>query len=911
MTSAQHLRVWTITAQQPTRLTKSYHLDAAGTLTKREGSLYLSRGHVAPVDLDGLDGFAAHLASLSTAQALTYGGPDGERRVLTDRDWNEAGRPSDAVARIRDHFAFERRPGVMMLDYDPDGETVLDRDELVAAVRAAAPGLAGSPMLWLPSSSSYLHRSDTGERLTGLRGQRLYIAVQDATDIPRAGATLVDRLWHAGHGRVEVSKSGQKLERTAVDASVFQPERLDFAAGAACEDPVEQHRGSPVRIEGDGPELVDTTTAIPELDETERKAVEAEKRRAKAAADPHSRAVKAAWIEERAGELTTDHDDDAQASRARRCAQRAVEDGVLTGDFTVLVRQDGADKVVTVGELLDRKASWHRVVCRDPLEPDYRGGVLCGIVYTLGGQPCLYSQAHGGRRYTLIRQPARVQITGGRRSQVVDDTLSCLAEDPAFYDFGDALVHMSGGDAFRLDGPVVDYYVGRSLQFYKTRKASKEHRDQTGEAWIEVDEDVPGPVRDQLLGLKKRRGLKPLRDVVTAPTLRPDGTVIDQPGYDPASGIFYHGPEGLSVPTHPTSEQAADAVKRLLRPFRRFPFETPADTGGLLAALITAAVRPALKTCPAFGMDASAWGSGKTLLAQCIGALRTGRVPAAMPTVEDNEEEVRKRLYSAALAGEQFILWDNVLGQFNSASLASYATSETVSDRILGGNSHMAVPWNAMVVISGNNLCLTGDLPRRVVKVRIVPDVEVPASREFNFDPLAMTLRNRRDMVVAALTLVRYRLTAKTTTSGTVGSFEDWNRLVRQTVQVIGRDIAPDIGDPLELIENTQQASPEAQADGDLMEALRDRFGDMRFTAKDVVQSVRGWQTDISNHERNEALGEALRAIVGERPNLSLRTVGRVLHYRSDRIAAGRRLRKGKKGSQGTLWHVEAVEPPG
>ena len=121
---------------------------------------------------------------------------------------------------------------------------------------------------------------ETGEDLTGLRGQRIYLIVQEAGDIPRAGAALVDRLWAAGHGRIAVSVAGTALERCPVDSSVWQPEHLDFAAGAACGEGLVQRRGAPVLIPGSG-DIVDTRVALPD-EPAIAKAAAAARRRAKA-----------------------------------------------------------------------------------------------------------------------------------------------------------------------------------------------------------------------------------------------------------------------------------------------------------------------------------------------------------------------------------------------------------------------------------------------------------------------------------------------------------------------------------------------------------------------------------------------------------------------------------------------------
>jgi hypothetical protein len=84
-------------------------------------------------------------------------------------------------------------------------------------------------MLWRISASSGICAPD-GRELTGIRGQRLYIPVTDASHIPLAGEALAALLWAAGHGYALVGKAGQVLLRTLIDASIWEPERLDFAA---------------------------------------------------------------------------------------------------------------------------------------------------------------------------------------------------------------------------------------------------------------------------------------------------------------------------------------------------------------------------------------------------------------------------------------------------------------------------------------------------------------------------------------------------------------------------------------------------------------------------------------------------------------------------------------------------------
>ena len=69
-----------------------------------------------------------------------------------------------------------------------------------------------------------------------------------------------------------------------------------------------------------------------------------------------------------------------------------------------------------------------------------------------------------------------------------------------------------------------------------------------------------------------------------------------------------------------------------MHPFNGFPFVDARARAALLSALLTAAVRPILPTAPAHGFDAPTVGSGKTLLARCIGRSSRGTIRGSYPS---------------------------------------------------------------------------------------------------------------------------------------------------------------------------------------------------------------------------------------------------------------------------------------
>lgn len=878
MTDAATLSI--ITAVNPERLSKGFSLGVEGDLLKSPGG-NLVQGKVETRDLASLADLAAILQSLTPAQALVYGVPiSAAARVMTRKAFAEAGKPEGATTRTNDAFQWPQGPGVMMLDYDPDaGGDPLDRGALVQAIRAAAPGLAGAGLLWWPSASSCIWQADT--ELRGIKGQRLYLIVQDAADIPRAGEALVDRLWLAGHGHIEISASGAMLERTLVDASVWQSSRLDFAGGAACGAGLTQRRGDPVIIEGSA-QPIDSRATLPDLTPEERERLTAIKIEAKGAAQPEAEGVKDEWIERRVQEMVApeDQSDPEAIKKAEGNARRALETGVLAGDFVVQVERCGKVEAVAVGDLLDNRARWHGCMTRDPLEPEYDGARLVGRLYLMQARPVLHSFAHGGRAYKLHRAPARVELVRGHTSEAATATIDILRRDPVAFDFGGQLALADDGRVHPLCEHSLAHHLGSVTQFWKLVPQ--------GDVSVPVDSDPPAGLLKQIIAQGERRRLKPLDGVITGPTIRLDGSVLDAPGYDLATRLLFDpmGEDVPEVPTSPTMAQAGDALDVLLHPFQTFPFVDATARGALLAAILTAAVRPVLPTSPAFGFDAPIQGSGKTLLASCIGAMIEGRAPDVWPHTQGrDDEETRKRLFTALRTGGRALVWDNITGTFDSASMAAFITADAMIDRVLGKSESVRIPNRALLILTGNNMSLAGDLPRRVIICRIDPETEQPFARQFDLDPLQWVLDNRVDMLTAACTLIRARFThMHKAAPGRLASFEPWDDLVRQTVVWAGKALAPgQFGDPMDLVREAQAADPEADALFALLDALRDQFGTAEFTAKDVQTRANGCITQ-------GPLEVALVDLAGDRALSSARSLGRVLKYREGRIVHGLRL---------------------
>lgn len=175
-------------------------------------------------------------------------------------------------------------------------------------------------------------------------------------------------------------------------------------------------------------------------------------------------------------------------------------------------------------------------------------------------------------------------------------------------------------------------------------------------------------------------------------------------------------------------------------------------------------------------------GSGKTLLAKSIGALALGVAPAALPPANNQDEETRKRLFSALRDGHRVLLWDNVRDPLGNGAMDAFLTAPQFSDRILGKSEMATLPNRVLFLATGNNLRLVGDTCRRILTARIDPQMEKPYGREFGFCPLQTVLGNRQGLVAAGLTIIRAYIAAGKPRSGVgrTASFEDWDDLARK-----------------------------------------------------------------------------------------------------------------------------------
>lgn len=208
--------------------------------------------------------------------------------------------------------------------------------------------------------------------------------------------------------------------------------------------------------------------------------------------------------------------------------------------------------------------------------------------------------------------------------------------------------------------------------------------------------------------------------VQTAARTRYQGSVLDQAGYDPATGLYLDtGHTSFpKVPHAPTKEDAEAALKVILGILDGFPFATDADRAVAVSMILTAIVRRSLRSAPMFVLTAPKMASGKSLLATCASYIATGRAKACARQPD-------------VMEGDALALIDNVERPLGSDMLCLVLTEPIYRDRLLGASKTLTVPSCTTWVATGNNVTVAGDLSTRALVCRIDPQVERPEEREF------------------------------------------------------------------------------------------------------------------------------------------------------------------------------------
>ena len=497
----------------------------------------------------------------------------------------------------------------------------------------------------------------------------------------------------------------------------------------------------------------------------------------------------------------------------------------------------------------------------------------------------------------------------GKLPEVLDQLGQALAEYGGnLFSYTGRLVRVypapetAGGGVHRPRGALILHTVdGPHLAELATRAAIHERYDARSEGYKPWD--CPRRVADAYISRGNWPELRALSGFIEAPLITADGRIIDQPGYDADTGLFLACgdiPGYSRPPARPTRADAEASKKILLDLIGQFAFVGAEDNAATLAGIITGLERRILPAAPIFAITAPTPGTGKTLTAEEIAIIATGR-RASVLSLGHDDAEAEKRLAGVLLAGDACIALDNIERPLKGDLLCQVATQQFVRLRPLGASGMLSIPTHAMMIATGNNLSIVGDLKRRVVLIRMDAGMERPEQRVFKGDHLEDTLARRGELIRAALTIPLAYLAAgapEIEGSHPFGGFEQWDRLVRRPLLWLG------LPNPLKAAEGLREMDPDIEGMRLLMGAWVGEFGSSDTTAADAVQKSTLFRPGNSSDYVSPELRDALQLICNEKPNT--RRLGYWLRAHRDRIVDGMQIKQGSRNehSKVATWKV-------
>lgn len=457
-----------------------------------------------------------------------------------------------------------------------------------------------------------------------------------------------------------------------------------------------------------------------------------------------------------------------------------------------------------------------------------------------------------------------------REFECVQKTLDAISQHVLFYAFGGAIATV-GGDKVN----VVDVHTLRQ----RTTEIVN---------WILPTADgpksigMPQPVALAALASGPPESLPKIRGIARASF---DG----RKGYDPETGYVTIPRSNAAPATDPPEILAAE----LLSVVQDFEWADAVSPCCWIAALLTLFARPLIKgPIPLFAIDKNAPGTGGTLLAKLLGEIYLGEQPGTNDYCRDREEW-RKTLFAAALGSKALLLLDNVTGRLGDDLLNQIVTSGVLEGRILGQSKMVAVPFEPLIVATGNNLEPRGDLLRRTFRARLETRSRAPEARTgfAHRDLLAWVREHRERLAACAMGMIVQRGPAP---EETWGSFESWSSIVRAAIVRAGLD------DPIQSRAGLAEIAADV-SDAQIPDLLVATLIGLGATTEAGARSA---EEIFRDGGRAGACWTAALSLLPEKS--TARDVGKVLRANAGRVFLRGRITRGPLADGLRKWWIDA-----
>jgi len=496
-----------------------------------------------------------------------------------------------------------------------------------------------------------------------------------------------------------------------------------------------------------------------------------------------------------------------------------------------------------------------------------------------------------------------VIIVGGELHAQVDALHQALIDNPGFniYQRGGGLVEIvfipSKNNSEKIspaDGTTSIVYVSATrLRDKGTRHAIWSKYDERMKGYKYVD--CPKDVSETLLARNEWKDVRVLNCIQHCPTILPDGTLIMQPGYNSALGIFFWFDAWLQLEDEPSLAGAQKALEFLENWISEIPFRDDASRSCYLASIFTGIIRGQLSSAPIFAIDSSIAGAGKTLLAIGSSLVLNGYPPAVI-TQPREDSEARKVIFSALSAGDPIIVVDNVR-QFGGDVWCAITTSDTYRDRLLGQSKMISVSTRVLIYITGINPVYYADVVRRLLNIRLEPATERPEERTFKKDFKTWTLGNRQSLINAAMIIMRAHILAGSPDCGLkpFGGFEEWSSRVRAPLVWSGAT------DPCETRARVEAIDPDREQLGTLLDAWWHDYQDNEVLVNQFI-------SDAASGKCSDEFRDIAHAIAPDGTRINSRKLGKKISAWEGRVCDGLKIIRGSMFRRAQRWKLQKLD---
>jgi putative DNA primase/helicase len=250
---------------------------------------------------------------------------------------------------------------------------------------------------------------------------------------------------------------------------------------------------------------------------------------------------------------------------------------------------------------------------------------------------------------------------------------------------------------------------------------------------------------------------------------------------------------------------------------------------------------------------------------------------------------VANSISSCLLAGDQTILIDNVERPLGGELLCQVLTQSEVRLRVLGESKMVTTAPNALLLATGNNLTMMGDMGRRTQLCYLDPGCERPEQRVFDNHPHEMIVKDRVSYATARITILRaYVVAGRPEILLPLGSFKEWSDLIRSALVWLGE------ADPCDSMETVREEDPHLGAMKEVFTQWFQIISATPLTALSVIETATAMQPTESGYGNDGFLypefREALLMVAGEKGSINTRKLGKWLRDVKGRVVNGLRL---------------------